>query len=133
VPATSITGRRRWREISADAQYGERGFRRAFDLLRRVAFAGTIFPGVDGLNALAFSNPPLGDFAQLSSNPAISGRFDFALPSPGLAWSVSAYFAPNINRARAHDGQPRSDQLGCTTNSATVTADGWELRGEGVS
>src|SRR6516225_728376 len=64
---------------------------------------GPYFPGVDGLNALAFSNPPLGAFAQLNNSPAVSGRLDFALPfTPGLAWSVSAYFAPNIEPRGAH-------------------------------
>src|SRR5579872_85126 len=55
------------------------------------------FPGVDGLNALTFSNPPLGDFGQLINSLAVTGRVDFTPPSvPGLAWSVSGYFSPNI-------------------------------------
>jgi hypothetical protein len=79
----------------------------SFDLRtdgRAVApFPTPYFPGVDGLSALAFSNPPLGDFSQLSNNMAISGRLDFTLPqTPGLAWSVSGYYTPNIEPRGAH-------------------------------
>jgi hypothetical protein len=61
-------------------------------------------PGIDGLNALGFSNPPLGDFSQLSSALAVSGRLDVA-PSflPGFAGSVSAYYSPNTTPRGAHD------------------------------
>src|SRR3974390_3264791 len=43
-------------------------------------------PGIDGINALGFSNPPLGDFQQLSNAMAVSGRLDFT-PTfwPGFA------------------------------------------------
>jgi hypothetical protein len=63
------------------------------------------FPGIDGLNALTFSNPPLGDFRQLSNSFAISGRLDFTEPASlrGLAWSVSAYYTPNTTPREAHD------------------------------
>ncbi len=62
------------------------------------------FPGIDGLNALAFSNPPLGSFQQLSNALAASGRLDFA-PSflPGFNGSVSGYFSPNTTPRGAHD------------------------------
>jgi hypothetical protein len=62
------------------------------------------FPGIDGLNALSFSNPPLGDFQQLSSVMALSGRLDFT-PTflPGFAGSVSAYYSPNVVPRGAHD------------------------------
>jgi hypothetical protein len=63
------------------------------------------FPGIDGLNALSFSSPPLGDFRQLSNSGAISGRLDFTEPASlrGLAWSVSAYYTPNTTPRDAHD------------------------------
>jgi hypothetical protein len=62
------------------------------------------FPGIDGLNALAFSRPPLGDFQQLSNTVAVSGRLDYA-PAflPGFAGSVSAYYSPNTTPRGAHD------------------------------
>jgi hypothetical protein len=97
------------------------------------------FPGVDGLTALAFSNPPLGDFLQLSNSLAISGRVDFTEPVtlPGLAWSLSGYFTPNIEPRGAHGdlGNP----LGSTSLTMfdaefryRVPKTGWEFRGEGV-
>ena len=47
-----------------------------------------------------FSNPPIGDFAQLNNSLAVSGRVDFSLPqTPGSGWSVSAYYSPNIEPA----------------------------------
>jgi hypothetical protein len=60
--------------------------------------------GINGLDALGFSNPPLGDFQQLSSTMAVSGRLDFA-PTfwPGFAGSVSAYYSPNTTPRGAHD------------------------------
>ena len=62
------------------------------------------FPGVDGLNGLSFSNPPLGDFSQLTNSMAVSGRLDFS-PAflPGFAGSVSGYYSPNITPRGAHD------------------------------
>jgi len=96
------------------------------------------FPGVDGINALAFSNPPLGDFSQLNNGLAVAGRLDFIPPMvPGFAGSISAYYAPNIEPRGAHDdlGNP----LGRTSMSVFDAEfryripDTWvELRGEGV-
>ena len=60
------------------------------------------FPGIDGLNALGFSNPPLGDFQQLTNSMAVSGRLDFS-PAfwPGFAFgSVQRLLSPNMYAAR---------------------------------
>ena len=48
--------------------------------------------------------PPLGDFQQLTSTMAVSGRLDVA-PTfwPGFAGSVSAYYSPNTTPRGAHD------------------------------
>ena len=72
---------------------------------KTVPAPGTAYaPGIDGLNALGFSNPPLGDFQQLTNNLAVSGRLDFS-PTfmPGFAGSVSAYYSPNTTPRGAHD------------------------------
>jgi len=97
------------------------------------------FPGIDGLNGLTFSNPPLGSFSQLSNSFAVSGRLDFMEPAsiPGLAWSVSSYYTPNTTPRGAHD------DLGNLLGSSSlamfdaefryrVPNTGWEFRGEGV-
>jgi hypothetical protein len=95
-------------------------------------------PGIDGLDALGFSNPPLGDFSQLSSALAVSGRLDVA-PTfwPGFAGSVSAYYSPNTTPRGAHD------DLGNVLGHSSLTmfdaefryrvpSTGLELRGEYV-
>jgi len=99
---------------------------------------GPYFPGIDGLNALGFSNPPLGDFQQLSNTMAVSGRLDLA-PSfaPGLAASVSAYYSPNTTPRGAHDdfGNPlgrSSLTLFDAELRYRVPNTGLELRGEYV-
>ncbi len=95
------------------------------------------FPGVDGINALAFSNAPSGDFTQLTNTVAVAGRLDFSLPqTPGLAWSTSGYFSPNIEPRGAHGaGNP----LGGTSMGVfdgefryRIPNTWVELRGEGV-
>ncbi|HEY7301007.1 MAG TPA: hypothetical protein VH684_24215 [Xanthobacteraceae bacterium] len=64
---------------------------------------GPYFPGIDGLNGLVFSNPPLGDFRQLSNTMAVSGKLDFAPPFwPGFAGSVSGYYSPDTTPRNAH-------------------------------
>jgi hypothetical protein len=98
------------------------------------------FPGIDGLKALTFSNPPLGDFRQLSNSGAISGRLDFTEPAsllPGLAWSVSAYYTPNTTPREAHDdlGNPLGHSSLTIFDAEfryRVPKTGWEFRGEGV-
>jgi hypothetical protein len=97
------------------------------------------FPGIDGLNALTFSNPPLGDFRQLSNSLAVSGRLDFMEPAsiPGLAWSISAYYTPNTTPRGAHGDL--GNLLGQSSLAMfdaefryRVPNTGWEFRGEGV-
>jgi hypothetical protein len=96
------------------------------------------FPGIDGLNALGFSNPPLGDFSQLTNNLAVSGRLDVSPAfAPGLAGSVSAYYSPNTTPRGAHD-----DMGNFLGNSSLAVFDaefryrvpntGFEFRGEYV-
>jgi len=97
------------------------------------------FPGIDGLNALTFSNPPLGDFRQLSNSLAVSGRLDFMEPAslPGLAWSLSGYYTPNTTPRGAHGDL--GNLLGQSSLAMfdaefryRVPQSGLELRGEGV-
>ena len=81
-------------------------------------------PGFDGHSALTFSNPPLGDFRQLSNSLAVSGRLDFTEPAsiPGLAWSVSGYYASNTTPRGAHD------DFGNSLGHASFTMFDTELR-----
>jgi hypothetical protein len=143
VPATSIYGtiidgiKYQVMLSAANEDFGD-----AFDLrtaARTVPpFPTPYFPGVDGLTALAFSNAPLGDFSQLSNSLAISGRVDFTLPqTPGLAWSVSAYYTPNIEPRGAHGDL--GNLLGATSMGVydaefryRIPQSWVELRGEGV-
>jgi hypothetical protein len=101
-------------------------------------FPTPYFPGIDGVTALAFSNPPLGSFAQLSNAMAVSGRLDFAPPPiPGLAWSVSGYYSPNTTPRGAHGDLgnilgPSSLGMFDAEFRYRVPDSGLELRGEGV-
>jgi hypothetical protein len=143
VPATSIYGtivdgiRYQLMAAASNEDFGD-----SFDLRTEARtvppFPIPYFPGVDGINALAFSNPPLGDFSQLTNSVAVTGRVDFTLPqTPGLAWSVSAYFSPNIEPRGAHGDL--GNLLG-NTSMGVFDAEfryripnTWvELRGEGV-
>ena len=108
VPGTSVYG-----TISEDLKYqvmlsaSNEDFGDAFDLRTE---AKTVppppipyFPGIDGLNALSFSNPPLGDFQQLNNSLAVSGRLDVTPTAlPGFGGSVSAYYTPNVVPRGAH-------------------------------
>jgi hypothetical protein len=94
--------------------------------------------GITGLDALGFSNPPLGDFQQLTSTMAVSGRLDFA-PTfwPGFAGSVSAYYSPNTTPRGAHDDM--GNFLGHSSLTMfdaefryRVPNTGFEMRGEYV-
>lgn len=100
--------------------------------------AGPYTAGIDGLNGLGFSRPPLGDFQQLNNAMAVSGKLDFA-PSfwPGFAGSVSAYHSSNTTPRGAHD------DLGNLLGNSSLTMfdtefryrvpmTGLELRGEYV-
>ena len=72
---------------------------------KTVPLPGTAYAaGIDGVNALGFSRPPLGDFQQLNNATAVSGRLDFT-PNfwAGFAGSVSAYYSPNTTPRGAHD------------------------------
>ncbi|HLX16922.1 MAG TPA: hypothetical protein VKS24_17175 [Bradyrhizobium sp.] len=101
-------------------------------------FGTPYFPGIDGLNALAFSNPPLGDFQQLSNAVAVSGRLDMT-PTflPGFGGSVSAYYSPNVVPRGAHDDLgnflgPSSLTMFDAEFRYRVPNTGLELRGEYV-
>jgi hypothetical protein len=60
-------------------------------------------PGIDGLNALGFSRPVRGGFAQLNDTLAYAGRLDFSPPFlPGFAGSISGYFSPDVTPRGAY-------------------------------
>lgn len=143
VPGTSVYG-----TISEDLKYqvmlsaSNEDFGDTFDArtaAKTVPPPGTpYFPGIDGLNALTFSNPPLGDFQQLSNTVAVSGRLDFT-PTflPGFGGSISAYYSPNTTPRGAHDDF--GNFLGASSLAMfdaefryRVPSTGLELRGEYV-
>jgi hypothetical protein len=60
-------------------------------------------PGIDGLDALGFARPPIGDFRQLNNDIAVAGELSYAPPAlPGFNGSVSAYFTPNTTPRGAY-------------------------------
>jgi hypothetical protein len=92
--------------------------------------------GVDGLNALAFSHAPLGDFKQLSNQVAFTGRLSYT-PSfiPGFAGSSAIYYSPNITPRGAYgdDGHPLGDNsmmIVDTEGRYRMPNTGLELRAE---
>ena len=106
---------------------------------KTVPLPGTPYAaGIDGITALGFSNPPLGDFQQLSDVMAVSGRLDFTpVFAPGFAGSVSAYYSPNVEPRGAHDDF--GNYLGRSSMNVfdaefryRVPDTGLELRGEYV-
>ena len=109
VPSTSVYGtivdglRYQVMVSSSNEDFGD-----SFDdrtEAKTVPLPGTGYmAGIDGLNGLGFSNPPLGDFQQLNNTMAVSGKLDVTPPFwPGLAGSVSAYYSPNTTPRGAHD------------------------------
>ena len=70
--------------------------------------AGGYAPGIDGLNALAFSHAPLGNFTQLSNQVAFAGRLSYT-PSfaPGFAGSSAVYYSPNVTVRGAYGDDGR--------------------------
>jgi len=143
VPATSIYGTivdgisYQLMAAASNEDFGD-----SFDLRTEARtvppFPIPYFPGVDGINALVFSNAPIGDFIQLTNAVAVTGRVDFVLPqTPGLAWSISGYFSPNIEPRGAHGDL--GNLLGSTSMGVFDAEfryripNTWiELRGEGV-
>ena len=109
VPSSSVYG-----TITEDLKYqvmvstSNEDFGDSFDnrtAAKTVPLPGTPYvAGIDGMNALGFSRPPLGDFQQLNNATAVSGRLDFT-PTfiPGFAGSISGYYSPNTTPRGAHD------------------------------
>jgi hypothetical protein len=102
------------------------------------AFPAGYTAGIDGLNALGFSRPVRGGFAQLNNTLAYAGKLDFA-PAfiPGFAGSVSGYYSPNVTPRGAYAGN--GDLLGHNSVGIfdaefryRVPTTGLELRGEYV-
>ena len=95
-------------------------------------------PGIDGLNALSFARPPIGDFRQLSNTVAVAGRLDYSPPTvPGFSGSTSVYYTPNTTPrgAYADTGMPLGPSSLAIFDSEfryRVPDSGWEFRGEGV-
>jgi hypothetical protein len=100
--------------------------------------AGGYPAGIDGANALGFSLPVRGDFAQLSNTIAVAGQLNYG-PSwlPGFNGSVSGYYTPNTTPrgAYADNGTTlgkSSLAMFDTEFRYRVPDTGWEARGEFV-
>ncbi len=97
------------------------------------------FPGIDGLNALAFSLPVRGDFRQLSNDIAVAAQLNFSPPIlPGFDGSVSGYYTPNTTPrgAYADTGAPLGRSSLAMFDAEfryRIPKTGWEFRGEYVS
>jgi hypothetical protein len=101
-----------------------------------IPFPAGYAAGVDGLNALAFSHAPLGDFKQMSNQVAVTGRLSYN-PSfiPGFAGSSAVYYSPNITPRGAYgdDGHRLGDNsmlIVDTEGRYRVPNTGLELRAE---
>jgi hypothetical protein len=95
-------------------------------------------PGIDGLNALGFSLPVRGDFAQLSNAIAVAGQLNYGPPMlPGFNGSISAYYTPNTTPRGAYaDNGTALGRSSLTMFDAEfryrIPDTGWEARGEYV-
>lgn len=142
-PASSVYGRiadglsYQLQVSSSIEDYGDE-FGRRTDANRVPPFPEGYAGGINGLDGLALSRPVVGDFRQLSSTLAYSGRLDFA-PAffPGFAGSVSAYYTPNTTPRGAY--ADTGDLLGRSSLALfdaefryRVQGTGLELRGEYV-
>jgi hypothetical protein len=143
VPATAIYGKLA-EGLTYELQVSQ-GLEDFGDAFTARTGAGTVPPvgtpytaGIDGVNALGFSRPPLGSFAQLNNAVAVSGRLAYS-PSflPGFSGSSSFYYSPNVTPRGAHadDGTllgNNSVLLFDTEFRYRVPDTGLELRGEFV-
>ena len=66
--------------------------------------------GINGADALALSHAPLGDFSQISNQPAFTFRLSYQ-PSfiPGFAGSSAVYYSPNITPRGAYSDELLDD------------------------
>jgi hypothetical protein len=100
--------------------------------------SGGYAPGIDGLNALSFSLPVRGDFAQLSNAVAVAGQLNYGPPMlPGFNGSISAYYTPNVTPRGAYaDTGAALGKSSLTMFDAEfryrIPDTGWEARGEYV-
>ncbi|MGJ4949944.1 hypothetical protein [Bradyrhizobium sp. HKCCYLS20291] len=96
--------------------------------------------GINGLEALQLSRPPIGDNRQLSNQLAYTFRLSYT-PSflPGFAGSSAIYYSPNVTPRGAYATDPNGNELQLGKNAMTifntearyrVPNTGLELRGE---
>jgi hypothetical protein len=85
--------------------------------------AGPYAAGIDGLEALSLSKPPVGDFSQLNNDLAYALRISYTPPIvPGLAGSTSVYYSPNVVPRGAHS------DIGTNLGKSSLTIVDSELR-----
>jgi hypothetical protein len=83
--------------------------------------AGGYAAGVSGADALGFAHAPLGGFAQLSNQFAVTGRLSYT-PSfiPGFAGSSAVYYSPNITPRGAYADLPDGTEVPLGKNAMTI-------------
>jgi hypothetical protein len=108
VPASSIYGNiadglSYQFQISASIEDFGDDFSKRTDANTVPAFPEGYAPGIDGKSALANSRPVLGDFRQLSNDPAFALHLAYT-PAflPGFAGSTSAYYSTNTTPRGAY-------------------------------
>jgi hypothetical protein len=75
-----------------------------------VPIAGGYAAGITGADALALSRAPLGDFNQMSNQPAFAFRLSYQ-PSflPGFAGSSAVYYSPDVTPRGAYSDELLED------------------------
>jgi hypothetical protein len=106
APATSVYGRLTdglYYTIQASSSLEDFGSDFSTRTDANTVPAGGYSPGIDGLNALGFSQPVKGDFRQLSNDVAVAAQLSYGPPAlPGFNGSASVYYTPNTTPRGAY-------------------------------
>ena len=83
--------------------------------------AGGYAAGPNGADALGFAKAPIGGFAQMSNQAAVTGRLSYQ-PGflPGFAGSTAVYYSPDITPRGAYGDLPDSTTRPLGKNSLTI-------------
>jgi hypothetical protein len=83
--------------------------------------AGGYAAGPNGADALGFAKAPIGGFAQMSNQAAVTGRLSYQ-PGflPGFAGSTAVYYSPDITPRGAYGDLPDGTTRPLGKNSLTI-------------